>query len=175
MADPWRFPLVGGGLALGELHEMRTAESRDGGCAAGFARAEGIVPIGPAAREKMQAELDFRASGKERRYSWDYDEQFDIYAHDLQTGERINLTNTLGYDAEGAYSPDGSQIVFASNRRAYQEVIGHLADQGAQGVILGCTEIGLLIKNGDSPIPFFDTTGIHAEAAVAYALGASNK
>ncbi len=77
----------------------------------------------PAAQKKMQAELDFRASGKQRRYSWDYDEQFEIYSHDLQTGKRTNLTNTLGYDAEGAYSPDGSQIVFASNRRAYYGVM----------------------------------------------------
>jgi Tol biopolymer transport system component len=77
----------------------------------------------PAAREKMQAELDFRASGKERRYSWDYDESFDIYAQDRDTGERRNLTAVLGYDAEGAYSPDGSQIVFASNRHAYAEPV----------------------------------------------------
>ena len=73
----------------------------------------------PEAKEKMQAELDFRASGKERRYSWDYDPRYEIYAHDLNTGERVNLTRTPGYDAEGAYSPDGTQIVFASNRRAY--------------------------------------------------------
>ena len=83
----------------------------------------------PAAREKMQAELDFRASGKERRYSWDYDESFDIYAQDRDTGERRNLTAVLGYDAEGAYSPDGSQIVFASNRHAYSEPVS--ADDAA--------------------------------------------
>jgi Tol biopolymer transport system component/Zn-dependent M28 family amino/carboxypeptidase len=74
----------------------------------------------PAARDKMLAELAFRASGETRRYQWDYDEHYEIYAQDLATGERVNLTNTPGYDAEGAYSPDGSKIVFASNRRAYQ-------------------------------------------------------
>ncbi len=73
----------------------------------------------PAARDKMKAELDFRAAGKERRYSWDYDPAFDIYQQDLITGERRNLTSAEGYDAEGAYSPDGRQIVFASNRHAY--------------------------------------------------------
>lgn len=73
----------------------------------------------PDAEEKMRAELDLRASGKERRYAWDYDEQYDIYVQDLETGERRNLTRTLGYDAEGAFSPDGERIVFASNRRAY--------------------------------------------------------
>jgi Tol biopolymer transport system component len=73
----------------------------------------------PEAHRKMQAELEFRASGQQRRYSWDYDPSFDIYVHDLASGERRNLTATLGYDAEGAYSPDGSKIVFASNRLAY--------------------------------------------------------
>lgn len=73
----------------------------------------------PDARAKMQAEIDFRASGQQRRYSWDYDETFEIYDQDLASGVRHNLSNAPGYDAEGAYSPDGSQIVFASNRRAY--------------------------------------------------------
>ncbi len=73
----------------------------------------------PEARAKMQAELEFRASGRERRYAWDYDETFDIFAQDLDEGRMVNLTRTLGYDAEGSYSPDGRQIVFASNRRAY--------------------------------------------------------
>ncbi len=73
----------------------------------------------PQARQKMQAELDFRASGQQRRYSWDYDPNFELYAQDLQTGEMQNLTAIRGYDAEAAYSPDGRQIVFASNRLAY--------------------------------------------------------
>lgn len=73
----------------------------------------------PGAEAKMRAELEARASGKERRYAWDYDEHYDIYAHDLASGARVNLTRTLGYDAEGAYSPDGRRIVFASNRHAY--------------------------------------------------------
>ncbi len=77
----------------------------------------------PEALVKMQAELAFRASGQQRRYSWDYDSMFDIYAQDLNGGAPRNLTNTPGYDAEGAYSPDGTQIVFASNRRAYLDDI----------------------------------------------------
>jgi aspartate racemase len=58
----------------------------------------------------------------------------------------------------------------ADSRRAYQQVIADLQAQGAQGVILGCTEIPLLIKQGDVAIPIFDTTTIHAEAAVDWAL-----
>ena len=61
-------------------------------------------------------------------------------------------------------------IVKDSSRDQYTETIDHLVKRGAEGVILGCTEIGLLIKKGDSQIPVFDTTVIHAEAAVDYAL-----
>jgi aspartate racemase len=56
-------------------------------------------------------------------------------------------------------------------RARYVEIIQRLADQGAQGVILGCTEIPLLISQADTNLPLFDTTRIHAEAALAYALG----
>ena len=52
----------------------------------------------------------------------------------------------------------------------YQGVLRDLAERGAQGVILGCTEIGLLVKPSDSPLPLFDTARIHAEAAVEWAL-----
>ncbi|MBH0094865.1 aspartate/glutamate racemase family protein [Psychrobacter sp. NZS113] len=57
-----------------------------------------------------------------------------------------------------------------SSREYYSQVIKDLAEQGAEGVILGCTEIGLLISQADSVIPIFDTTAIHAEAAVAFLL-----
>jgi aspartate racemase len=52
----------------------------------------------------------------------------------------------------------------------YRDVIEHMVQQGAEGVILGCTEIGLLVRSQDSPVPLFDTTRIHAEAAVQFAL-----
>lgn len=57
-----------------------------------------------------------------------------------------------------------------SSREYYRQMIKDLAAQGAEGVILGCTEIGLLIKQADSPIPVFDTTAIHAAAAVDFLL-----
>lgn len=58
-----------------------------------------------------------------------------------------------------------------SSRQYYRQVIEELAMQGSEGVILGCTEIGLLIAQADSPIPVFDTTAIHAAAAVEFLLG----
>lgn len=57
-----------------------------------------------------------------------------------------------------------------ASRQYCLEVITQLAAQGAQGVIFGCTEIGLLIAKDQSPLPVFDTTAIHAEDAVAFML-----
>lgn len=58
-----------------------------------------------------------------------------------------------------------------SSRERYLEVIDSLVSRGAEGIILGCTEIGLLIEEGDAAVPLFDTTRIHAVAAVELALG----
>ena len=58
----------------------------------------------------------------------------------------------------------------ADSKQRYLEIMQRLADSGAEGIILGCTEIDLLIKPGDSDLPLFDTTALHALAAVEYAL-----
>jgi aspartate racemase len=57
-----------------------------------------------------------------------------------------------------------------SSKQQYLGIIRQLEARGAQGIILGCTEIGLLIKQADISLPVFDTTRIHAEAAVTLAL-----
>lgn len=59
-----------------------------------------------------------------------------------------------------------------TSRRSYQRVIDGLAEQGAQAVILGCTEIAMLIGPEDASLPVFDTTELHVRAAVDFALGA---
>jgi len=62
-----------------------------------------------------------------------------------------------------------------ASRAEYVEIIEGLAAEGAQGIVLGCTEIGLLVKGEHSPLPLFDTTVLHAAAAVDRALeGASS-
>lgn len=68
---------------------------------------------------KQEDELALRAAGKERRYAWSFDEQYDIFETDLGAGWFRNLTKARGYDAEGSWSPDGKLIAFASNRHAY--------------------------------------------------------
>jgi Tol biopolymer transport system component len=73
----------------------------------------------PKSKQLQDEELAFRASGKERRYSWDYDPEMDIYAVNEKTGASKRLTTARGYDAEGSYSPDGQWLVFTSIRDAY--------------------------------------------------------
>jgi aspartate racemase len=62
-------------------------------------------------------------------------------------------------------------VVRDTSRQAYREVIRRLVARGAEGVILGCTEIELLVGAEDSPVPVFPTTRLHAELAVDHALG----
>ncbi|WP_027814960.1 aspartate/glutamate racemase family protein [Paraburkholderia bannensis] len=92
------------------------------------------------------------------------------------------LREVHGIDAIVPNEPDRADVhriiydelchgnVDAQSRRVYQRVIDDLAAQGAQGVILGCTEITLLIGQNDSRLPVFDTTALHAQAAVDWAL-----
>jgi aspartate racemase len=61
-------------------------------------------------------------------------------------------------------------VVSGASRRRYQTIIDRLAARGAEAVILGCTEITLLIKPSDTSIPLLDTTPLHASSAIAFAL-----
>jgi Tol biopolymer transport system component len=77
----------------------------------------------PKSKQLQDDELAFRASGKERRYAWDYDPEMDIYAYNEKSGATTRLTTARGYDAEGSYSPDGRSIVFSSMRDAYNRTL----------------------------------------------------
>lgn len=65
----------------------------------------------------------------------------------------------------------GRGEIVESTRQCYLHIIQQLIAKGAEGIILGCTEIPMLIKQDDVPVPVFDTTKIHAAAAVAFSLG----
>ena len=75
--------------------------------------------LDPKSKQYQDDELAFRASGKERRYSWDYDPEMDIFAYSEKTGALKRLTTAKGYDAEAGYSHDGQWIAFSSMREAY--------------------------------------------------------
>jgi Tol biopolymer transport system component len=75
--------------------------------------------LDPEATAKQKAEFDLRASGKQRRYSWDYDERMDIFIARRDGSNLRQLTRTPGYDAEASFSPDGQLVVFSSLREAY--------------------------------------------------------
>ncbi|TXI89237.1 MAG: aspartate/glutamate racemase family protein [Burkholderiaceae bacterium] len=58
-----------------------------------------------------------------------------------------------------------------ASRQEYRRIMQKLVEQGAQGIILGCTEISLLVSAADASVPLFDTTGLHASKAAEFALG----
>jgi Tol biopolymer transport system component len=77
----------------------------------------------PRSRQLQDEELKFRASGQERRYSWDYDPEMELYVRSATSGTFRRLTNKRGYDAEASYSPDGQWIAFSSTRDAYDRTL----------------------------------------------------
>ena len=95
---------------------------------------------------------------------------------------RGRLSRTFGLDVIVPEDEDRAEVhriiydelvngkIEPRSRTAYRHVFGLLVEQGVQGVILGCTEIGLLVDQSDSAVPLFDTTKLHAHAAVEFAL-----
>jgi len=100
--------------------------------------------------------------------------EMDFYRGRLEKGHGLEVLVPEAAEREIVhqviYDELGRGIVREESRRAYIEIIEKLVRHGAQGVILGCTEIPLLIKEKDSPVPVFDTTALHAAAAVDFAL-----
>jgi Tol biopolymer transport system component len=80
----------------------------------------------PRSEQLQKDELERRASGREKRYAWDYDPEMELWV-ERDGGKLARLTHARGYDAEASYSPDGKWIVFTSNREAYA---GDLDDEG---------------------------------------------
>ena len=85
--------------------------------------------LDPRSLELQREEIEFRASGQERRYEWDYDPFMDIFVERRSDGELVRLTDAQGYDAEGSWSPDGEWIVFTSMRDMFER---ELSDREAR-------------------------------------------
>jgi Tol biopolymer transport system component len=124
----------------------------------------------PKSKQYQDDELTFRASGKERRYSWDYDPEMEIYAFAEKTGALTRLTNARGYDAEAAYSPDGQWIVFSSMRDAYNRTLSPQEQKQLETDPSYFGEIYIMKADGSNPKrltnvpgydggPFFTTDG----------------
>lgn len=92
-----------------------------------------------------------------------------LRAHGIKT--LIPQPEDMQFINTSIYEELGRGIFSAQTKEKFQDIIRNLSADGAEGVILGCTEIPLLIKQEDSPVQVFDTTRIHAGAAVTFSPG----
>lgn len=103
-----------------------------------------------------------------------YTMKADFYRQQLQEhGIRMLLPGPedMEFVNHTIYQELGQNVFLAETREKYLAVIERAVPGGSKGVILGCTEIPLLLKQEDCPVPVFDTTALHATAAVDFALG----
>ncbi|MEI7844434.1 MAG: aspartate/glutamate racemase family protein [Chloroflexota bacterium] len=103
-----------------------------------------------------------------------YTMEEDFYRGRLVEKHGLDILTPSASDREIVHRVIYDELVLGqinpNSRLAYQRIIENLVENGAEGIILGCTEIGLLVKDADSRVALFDTTHIHAEAAVRMAL-----
>jgi len=103
---------------------------------------------------KFTMEMDFFTSKLAAR---------DIEAIIPGEEDREFIHNTIYYEL-------GKGLVLEGTQRRYLAIIESLVQRGADGIVLGCTEISMLVHQRDVVVPVFDTTHIHAEAAIAFSL-----
>jgi aspartate racemase len=98
----------------------------------------------------------------------------DFYKGRLQSQHGIEVVVPNEVDQQLIHDVIYNELVQGvtseQSRQRYVDIISKLSEQGAQGVILGCTEIALLISQNDTAVKLFDTTGIHSRSAVEMAL-----
>ena len=99
----------------------------------------------------------------ERFYSSHLTDKFDLNVLTPTTDEQTTVHEII-------YNELCKGVVCEASRNCYIEIINNLKQRGAEAIILGCTEIALLISQTDTPLPLYDTTQIHADAAVAFAI-----
>lgn len=99
----------------------------------------------------------------ERFYSSHLTDKFDLNVLTPTTDEQTTVHEII-------YNELCKGVVCEASRNCYIEIINNLKQRGAEAIILGCTEIALLISQTDTPLPLYDTAQIHADAAVAFAI-----
>jgi Tol biopolymer transport system component len=109
--------------------------------------------------ELQRAEFELRASGKQRRYAWDYDPRMELFVSDAGTGELTRLTDVEGYDAEASFSPDGEWIVFASTRSAYDRELSDDERKRLEFDASFFAEIYLMRADGSDTLRLTNTPG----------------
>jgi aspartate racemase len=129
-----------------------------------------LVHIADAAAEAVKA----RQLGKVGLLGTRFTMEGDFYRTRIKEKHGIDVIIPDAADREAVHNIIYQELVLGvmnpASRRRVLETIGRLAAAGAQGVILGCTEIPLLVTQQDTPLPLFDTTGLHARRAVELAL-----
>jgi aspartate racemase len=102
-------------------------------------------------------------------------ERPDVLRGRLKSNFDLEIISPEGCDAGDVHRIIYDELccgrIVEGSRARYREVMAGLIARGAEGIILGCTEIPLLVGADDAPVPLFDTTALHAAAAVDFALG----
>ena len=134
----------------------------------------------PRSEEFQREELEFRASGQERRYAWDYDREMDIYIAPgtavasaepngtVDPKELVRLTEVVGYDAEASVSPDGEWIVFSSNRQAYDHELSEEELTLLEFDPAYFAEIYIMRADGSDQSRLTDVSGYDGGPSVSY-------
>jgi aspartate racemase len=101
----------------------------------------------------------------------------DYFVGRLRERYGIDVIVAEGRNADAVhnalYAELAMHVFLPETREKFREAIADLVERGAEAIILGCTEFGMLVTNEDSPVPLIDTTVVHAEAAVEIALSDS--
>ena len=129
-----------------------------------------LLHIADATAERLQADgitrvglLGTRFTMEQTFYTARLEEQFGIEVCVPEAAERDIVHQVI-------YEELCQGRIEESSRQRYLTIIDSLHAQGAQAVILGCTEIAMLVSQGDTTVPLYDTTALHAQKAVAWAL-----
>ncbi len=123
--------------------------------------------------EETAAEIQKQRLKKVALLGTKYTMQLDFYKEKLKRQGIETIIpdeKDIYYINEAIYTEMGKGIFLPERKAGFIAIINKLMKEGAEGVILGCTEIPILLKQEDLTIPVFDTTNIHAKAAVRFAL-----